>query len=290
MQFSARPGDELMTGRQMWRAIVERRVMVAAMLLVGIVVAITVVLVMKPVYRAEALVSSVDESLDSGLSALAGDLGGLAALAGITPQHSQTMDYIAILQSREIAEEFIRTHNLLPLLFQDDWDAKTGSWKQDVDDPPTMGDAWREFDEDIRGVIEDPRGGLVTVRIDWTDRAAAAAWANDLIRLANDRIRDRSVAEAERGIAYLQKELEQTSTLEIRQGIFRLIEDQIKRITIARMRSEFAFDVLDPAVAPDADDPLRPLPVWYILGGAFGGLAIGVLIALLLGALARLKS
>ena len=55
-------------------------------------------------------------------------------------------------------------------------------------------------------------------------------------------------------VEYLNQELEKTNVAELRQAIYRLIEAQIKQKTLARLRDEYVFRVLDPAAPPDSDE------------------------------------
>src|SRR5262245_26688358 len=123
MQFSAQSGDELLTGREMWRAVSDRRRLILISAIVGTVLRPILVLVMDRVYRAEVLVSPVqDDNLSSVISSLPGGLGSLAALAGFSPAQNSEVEYTAILQSRSLAEAFINKHKLMPVLFASDWD------------------------------------------------------------------------------------------------------------------------------------------------------------------------
>jgi len=51
--------------------------------------------------------------------------------------------------------------------------------------------------------VTDPKTGLVTLSITWNDPNIAAKWANGLVRMANDYLRDQAIEESERNIAYL---------------------------------------------------------------------------------------
>jgi LPS O-antigen subunit length determinant protein (WzzB/FepE family) len=215
---------------------------------------------------------------------IAGQLGGLGGLAGsLLPMGSSEAESVATLKSLAIAEALIRQRDLLPVLFEDRWDASQGAWiVEKPGDEPTVGDGVRLFDRRIRSVDHDRKTGVITVAVEWTDREQAADWANGLVQLANQSLRQRAIDEAQDMLKYLESELGQTSKVELRTSMFQLVEAQQKTLMLANTREEYALRVVDPAVTPGIRDRVRPKrPLIAIAGTAVGGF-IGCAIVLLL--------
>ena len=187
-----------------------------------------------------------------GLQNIIGQFGGLAAMAGISLGSVNEHESIAWLKSRALFTLFANEQHLLPILFPDQWDATTGRWRADLKSPPTMDDAWARFDGGIRRVNDDPKTQVITLDITWKDRHQAAEWANDLVRLANEELRQRALRESEASLASLEEQLARTDSVELRQSISKLMEAQLNRSALAKSRREYALTVLDPAVVPDA--------------------------------------
>jgi uncharacterized protein involved in exopolysaccharide biosynthesis len=252
--------------------------------LAGLAVAACVAFLSKPVYRASTTVVPVSAAEAGGaLAKLAGQFGGLASIAGINMNGSQDRDEsVALLKSRSFAERFILDEDLLPILFADKWDPSSNSWRETRPDKvPTLWDAWLKFDRKIRTLIEDRDRGLVTLRIEWVDPEVAARWANVLIERANSELRTRKLAEIDRNLGYLQKELDRATLVELRQAIAKVMESQINERMIASSREEYAFRALDPARAPDLDRPEFPKKALLIVLGAVAGGLIGFALGLL---------
>jgi len=256
-------------------------VLACAVLLAGL--AAVAAFIMTPKYRAEVVMVPVkaDDSR-AALASMVGQLGGLASLAGVSLAGGSNKDeYLQYLQSNAFTARFIEDEKLLPVLFADRWDANNNRWN--VDDPadvPTLADGVRLFERGVRAVQEDRRTGVVTLTVVWRDRELAARWANLLVERVNRDLRERAIAESDASVRYLEGELAKTAVLELRESIYRLIENQIKTVMLANVRQEYAFKVIDPAVAPDVDDVVRPKKLAMILvGGVFGG-AIGLLLVL----------
>jgi LPS O-antigen subunit length determinant protein (WzzB/FepE family) len=177
--------------------------------------------------------------------------------------------------------EFISQGNLLTILFDEDWDKRAGKWTVGDEDVPTLADGVELFDEDIRSVSVDSNTGLVSLSIEWTDPALAAAWANELVVQLNHMLRERDMREASSSLEYLQQELAKSGVIEIRGALFELIEQQQKRRMLASVHEQYAFRVLDPAVAPEVDDPVRPRLAVVMSMAALLGVLFGAFAALL---------
>jgi uncharacterized protein involved in exopolysaccharide biosynthesis len=222
-----------------------------------------------PKYRATVVVSIVDnKAADRGLGSLVGQFSGLASLAGIQLSGGGSrQETLALLRSREFTAAFIDAEKLMPVLF----DARPVEGKK----PPTMNEAVQLFDESIREIEEDKVTGLVKLSIRFRDRELAAHWASELIARANERARGRVVAEADRSIAYLNRELAQSTNIELQQAIYRLIQEQLNTKMLASVRTDYAYRVIDPAVVPDADRPVSPRRALYLAFGLLFGLLLG---------------
>lgn len=242
--------------------------------------ATTAAFMMVPKYRAEVVIVPVKaDDARSALAGMVGQLGGLASMAGLSLGSSGNKDEnLQYLRSNGFTARFIDDQKLLPELFSARWDATNSRWNvDDPDDVPTLADGVRLFDRSVRAVQEDRRTGIVTLAVVWKDRELAASWANLLVEQANRDLRQRAIDDAQASLRYLDTELAKTTVLELRQSIYRLIEGQIKTMMLANVRDQYAFKVIDPAVAPDADDWIRPKRAAMILIGAFAGL-LGALV------------
>jgi hypothetical protein len=179
-----------------------------------------------------------------------------------------------------LLEKFVTERNLMPILFSRQWDADINDWRDDLGRKPTMGDAILLFERDIRQVRQDIKSGLVTLRIEWFDRERAAEWANALVAMANEELRSRSIAEASAALDALQQELSRAEALELRSALSRLIEAQLKAKTLAAIRKEYAFKVIDPAMVPDQDKRARPTRTLIVLVGGAIGAVLSILVSL----------
>jgi len=244
----------------------------------GAVIAAAVALQMPNVYRSEVLLSPVTQSGAGPPSALRNQLGGLAALAGIdlASGGGRKEEFFATLASPGFARDFIAANNLMPVLFEERWDAGSSDWHAG-EEVPTVEDGVRLFTSEVRAVTEDRRTGLIRLRVDWYDPKTAAAWANGMVAMANDRLREDAVRDAEQSIEYLNKELAKTTVVELRQAIYRLIESQVNNSMLANVQREYAFRIIDSAVPADPKRKVFPKRSLITLAGAGLGGLLGVI-------------
>ena len=230
--------------------------------------AVIVALTAKEIFRAEVVVTQVhDSGLAGSVGGLAGQLGGLASLAGVQlGGGGGDANALGVLASQHLIEEFIKQQNLVPLLTE-------GMGKRS-----TLWFAVKRFRETIVTIHDDPLKGLTTVTIDWFDPTVAAKWANGFVALANDLIRTQAFDDASRNVAYLNKQISQTSEVEVQRSLADLIETETKKLMLANGRRDFAFRSVDPAVPPEVrHSPRRTL---LVISGTALGFFLGTLFAL----------
>lgn len=212
-------------------------------------------------------------------SGLSGQLGGLASLTGISlgGENDRKNEAVATIKSRTLTNAFVSDNDLLPVLFSQQWDPKTKDWREAVSKAPTLWDAYKKIDR-IRRLDEDKKTGLLKLTVEWTDAELAAQWATDLIKRTNQHLRAQAIERADRNIGFLRRQLNETSVIEMRQALYRLIESELKTAMLAQGSEEYAFRVIDPAVVPE--EKIWPKRMLLVILGILSGLFLGVFSAL----------
>jgi uncharacterized protein involved in exopolysaccharide biosynthesis len=222
------------------------------------------------VFKAETLLAPAQEE-KSGASSALSQFGGIAAMAGISiPSDSNVEQVIATLNSRKFLRAYIRQNKLIPVLFEEIWDADNQAWiVASVEDEPTEQKAIESFKACL-SVVEDKKSGLITLSISWNDPQVAAQWANNLVKQLNEQLRKQAIADSKKRVGYLEQELAKTSLQDMRAVLYNLLESEKQKAMLANVNEDFALEVIDPAVAPEIrDKPKRKLIV--ALGGVCGG-------------------
>ena len=258
--------------RELWDIVWTGRWVIISISLTFAILATIASLLMPDVYRGDVLLASVSIEEDSSIASKIGSLGGLASLAGISlPNAGDTDENLAILTSREFLWRFFEENNLLPILFEDDWNEDTQNWhEKDPDEQPSLWDAYRLVTEDqLLTVSTDRNTGLISVAVEWTDAALASQWANELVHRLNEYLRARAISRSTTNLEYLNKELARSQVAEMRQTLFALIAKEQRASMLANTQQEFAFRILDPASEPD--EKVKPHRALIVVGATFLG-------------------
>jgi LPS O-antigen subunit length determinant protein (WzzB/FepE family) len=251
------------------------------------------------VYQATALLQP--QSGDGGMSGLARQYGGLASLAGISlpsrDGQSKTELAMEVLTSKKFVKDFMARHDILPQFFApESWEWETNTltldsaiydsvsetWVRDVKPPRTAQPGIEEIHElwlEVFYVGEDKDTGFVTIAIKHLSPALAQRWLELVIHDINETLRAQDLAEAERAVAYLEGQLQQSSTAEIRELLAGLLRSHMESRMVATVESDYAFSVIDPPTRPEKkSEPNRAL---ICIGTTLLGAVLGVLASLL---------
>jgi uncharacterized protein involved in exopolysaccharide biosynthesis len=225
------------------------------------------------IYKADALLAPAESSGGGGLSSMTGQLGGLAALAGVNlggRESSKAELAVQVLESRQFIDSFISRHNLLvPLIASKGWDLNNNELliNEDLYDDekavwlrkpkglrgasPSAQEAYEVFSKNVLTVNQDKDTGLYSLAVKHYSPYIAQQWVNWLIEDINNVMRARAIAETTQNLSYLNIQLNNTSVAEMQSTFYKLIEEQTKSLMLAEVQEEFVFRVIDPAVIPE---------------------------------------
>ena len=250
---------------ELWDTIISGRWLIIAITALFAIGGVSYALLAQEWWRADVVLAPAEKKSAPGSL---GQLGGLASLAGLNLNVGGNQEPLAVLRSKGFARDFITEQDLMPALLKD---VKSTDGK-----PLDLRDALREF-EKVRSVSDDKKTGLVTLGVRWKDPETAASWANALVKRLNERLRAEALAESQRNVDFLQKEMASTSVVSLQQSMGRVLEGEMQKLMLARGNEEFAFKVIDPATPPkQRDAPKRALIaiVATLAGGFLGLLAV----------------
>lgn len=248
------------------------------------------------IYRSEVLLSPVAEN---GGMQIPGQLGGLAALAGVNLGEgagSKTDLAIEILKSREFIGRFIAKYDLfVPVMASKGWslndnrllidadiyDEKNIQWVRDVKPPfkpkPSLLETHEQFMRLFK-VSHDKTSNMVKLAVEHYSPYLAQKWATMLVKEINEDMRRRELAEAQSSIDYLHNQITHTSIADVKVMLFSLIEEQTKTVMLANVRDEYVLKTVDPAVV--AENRVKPSRVLIVVLAAILGALFGAMLVL----------
>ena len=231
----------------------------------GFILAFITSSLLTPLYSSDILVANNNDTEESSSSAL----GGLASLAGIQlPQsNNKSVSSLAMLNSRTFLKSFIEEYELKPNLFPDQWLVEAKRWSdKEPSDIAAIGELKKILD------IKKIEGGLVEIGVTSYDPKLSVSVANNIIFYFNNYMRKDAIEESEQLIKFLEKEVVNSSLSEIRNRIFGLIKENIAEKSLANVRQEFVYKIIDKAYESNSPSFPNKLQISFI--GIFLGLFI----------------
>lgn len=278
--------------RELFMALWEGKWAIIAITFIFAVGSTAFALMQPNIYKASALLVSAERGGGGGLSRMAGQLGGLAALAAVNLGRGEASPAelaTEIIRSRQFVGAFIQKHELLvPLMAAQEWkrttntlvldrkvyDEQNNVWLRKADGmhgaTPTAQEAYKVFTNKSLSISRDKETGLYTLAVSHVSPYIAQQWVNWLIEDINEVMRERAIREATRNLEYLSTQLQKTAVADMQAALYQLVEEQTKSLMLAEVQEEFAFKVIDPPVAPiSKNQPRRALIC--VIGTLFGG-------------------
>jgi uncharacterized protein involved in exopolysaccharide biosynthesis len=242
-------------------------------------------------YKASALLAPAQQQ-SGGLSGALGDLGGLAALAGVNiggGESGEAQIAQEIMRSWGFIAQFVTENNIAVEVFAaDGWDSKNNQLSIDDDlydtetqrwvrNPPagktvnpTSWELYEKFIEDI-SISADKKTGLITLSVEYFSPYLAKQWVDQLIVAINQHMQQRKLQMVNSNIEYLEAQILKTPIAEMKEVFYTIIEEQIKGKMLAEASPEYVFVTVSPAMVPEEkSQPKRALIC--ILGVLLGGM------------------
>ncbi|MGB2106499.1 MAG: Wzz/FepE/Etk N-terminal domain-containing protein [Porticoccaceae bacterium] len=250
-------------------------------------------------YKASALLSPAQQQ-SGGLSGALGDLGGLAALAGVNiggNDGGEAQIAQEIIVSWGFVEKFIQQNNLAVEVFAaDGWDEQRNQISIDDDlysveenrwtrtppsgktANPTSWELYEEFLEKV-SISADKKTGLISLSVEYYSPYIAKQWVDQLVVAINQHMQQRKLQMVNTNIQYLEAQIQKTPIAEMREVFYTIIEEQVKSKMLAEASPEYVFVTVSPAMVPaEKSQPKRALIC--ILGTLLGGM-LGIAFVLL---------
>ncbi|MAD47896.1 MAG: hypothetical protein CMQ53_00925 [Gammaproteobacteria bacterium] len=200
-----------------------------------------------PIYSVQVTLVAVEKEPFS--SSFASQLGNTIPGFSVAQEATNLGTKLAQMESRVFAERIIKKYKLLPLLYPKLWDEDKNNWKK-ADEVPSPYYIQKRFRESY-SVKRDLKSGLVFLNVDWDDPKIAKDWADMLVSEIDEYSRQEDILDGEKGIEFLNQEIQNTSSAAIRSVLTGLIERKANKITLAKTSTSYVFKVVDPAFEPE---------------------------------------
>ena len=290
------PNDDEIDLLELWRALMRGKWIIIAFTAIFSVASVFYALSLPNMYKSTAVLAPAESSGGGGLGKLAGQFGGLASLAGINlggGGSNKTAEALEILQSWAFIEEFIQEQNIAPQVFAvkgwspetneliynaEIYDPQTKTWKREPPKgkkaEPSSWELYERFKESL-SVGEDKVSGFTSLNIEYYSPEVAKTWVDALVKKINKQLQARDAEKAEKNVAFLKKQTEETPLASMQSVFYDLIEEQTKTLMLAKGSTEYVFKKVSKSRVPEEKaSPKRGLMVALgaVLGMVFGAI------------------
>lgn len=252
-------------------------------------VAVIIALSIPNKYKASALLAPVEYNA-TRLSGALGNLGGLAALAGVNLDSGPAVESdiaIEILTSWGFLSKFIDDNDIEVEIFAAQgwnkeknqliinkrvYDENSNLWKRgslsDKSFKPSSWDLYEKFKKMI-SVEKDNRTGLVVISVEYFSPYLAKHWADKLVVAINNHMQQRRLDIVNTNIQFLEAQVAKTDIEKLREVVYTIIEEQIKSKVLAEANPDYVFLTVTPAMVAEKHSQPQRLLI-FLLGISLG--------------------
>jgi len=235
-----------------------------------------------------------DADTSSSISSMASRFGGIASVAGITLPSgngaSKTDIMLATINSREffshlltfegIRENIFATESYNPsekkIDFDPDiYDSTNNKW---LDGVPTDLQVHKLYKQQILDLSQDKASGLITINVTHKSPIFAQEFLDLIISEINNIMRQRDIVETSNSLKYLTEQLANTNQADVRFSIGQLIESQLKKQMLTKVRKFYILNPIDRPVVPE--EKSKPKRSEIVITYTILGFIISILFAI----------
>ncbi|MEA3415185.1 MAG: Wzz/FepE/Etk N-terminal domain-containing protein [Thermodesulfobacteriota bacterium] len=234
----------------MFIVLLKHKWMIFFLVFIAGVVAVIYSLMLPEIYRSESTIVPIGQekaSLSSRLSALGGFGAMVASQVGIGGAGSLEKFEI-VLKSRELTNDLVEKHKLMPVIFEDSWDEKAKTWK--TEEPPTIQDAYKA----VQGMLEikpDKKNGVLKLGFLFPNPALAQKLLNYYVAGMSEFLRQQSLENVAIQSKALQEQLVTTADPLLRTKLAEIIAQYVEKETLAKVQKYYGFNVIDSPFIPE---------------------------------------
>ena len=227
--------------------LLKHKVMIFSVVVLAGIAAVVISLLMPNVYRSEATIAPTTQEKGGGaLSALGGFGAMIASEVGIGATGSLDQ-FDVVLKSRELTNSIVRKYDLLPILFEDDWDSVKKGWKGET---PKAEDIYKAV-HNLLKVAPDKKQNVMEVSFEAKDPRMAQTILNYYIVGLSEFLRRQTLEDAAAQQVHLSQQLAKTTDPLLKNRLYELIAKQIEKETLAKIQRYYSFIVIDPSFVPE---------------------------------------
>ncbi len=246
----------------LFQLFLKNKIFIASFTSICAILSVFIALSLSPIFTSTIVLKSVQENEPSFSTGL-GMLGGLANISGslglnpdeeaiLAMKHATSKDFFQKLYADNdfkknlMAYESFSPNERLNLYDQTIYDSKSNKWLFE----PIFLNAHKRFTTQHMKIFQEKVGGFVNISIEHKSPIIAKEWAELIFRELNKYMKEISEQKINQEVKYLNKELNKTSSSELRRVISQLLENKIQKQMYANISDNYIFEVVDSPYVP----------------------------------------
>lgn len=237
-------------------------------------------------WSSSAIIVPVSSSQNIGQ--ISSSQSGLAAMAGInfSQDAPDTSIIISKIKSRVFFEHLISFEGVLKNIiafesfdkvsmeskYSNDFDMNTKKWRNSPS--PSFLQAHTKF-LSMFSATSPPRSGMIYLNISHGSPIFAKEFLDIIIGEYNSVSRQKDIEQSQDALEYLYNQLDTVRDSSVQLSISQLIESELKKLTFANVRKNYAIDAIDKPFIPDLRS--SPQRTRIVLIGALTGFLISII-------------
>lgn len=230
--------------------------------LLGIIGAVVYLILTPKTYVSKAVLNPNASEMSSQIGSQNSQLDML--FGGQTDGASLNITILEQFKSRDFLSNFIKSNNLISIINP----LKPGSI---IDEDEQLWYAVNTFNEKIFRVSQDAKSGLVTLFVEWISPEIAYEWGTMLILQVNEEAREKAVIDSNEKLNFLKLEVQKVKVMDTQIVLTKLIEEELRKLAIAKTQANFAYDVIDKPSLPPASSHNWPSKSLVLILGLLAG-------------------
>ena len=148
---------------------------------------------------------------------------------------------------RELTASIVRKNDLIPILFEDDWDPVKKGWKEEA---PKAEDIYKAV-HNLLKVTPDKKQNVMRISFESKDPRMAQTILNYYIVGLSEFLRRQTLEDAAALQVHLFQQLKKTTDPLLKNRLYEMIAKQIEKETLATIQRYYSFIVIDPSFVPE---------------------------------------
>lgn len=271
---------------ELFATLLKYKVMIFLLVFLSGLGAVGYSLTLTNIYRSEATIAMRENDNHGPSLGALGGLGGMVASQLGIGGGGSLEKFEAVLNSRELSVRIIERYQLMPVLFEEKWDAGRKVWLSEK--PPTLQDGLNKI-KGLLSVKTDMKKSLIIVGIEHEDPETARRLVNYYLTELSDSLRKEVLLDAGENMRFFREQLETTNDPLLKEKIYALLAKEIEKETFARAQKYYGFLVLDPPIVPDLDKKVAPKRSLICILAVFVGFFVAVFLAFVIEFVRKIK-